>query len=79
MIARFKNLEAEESRTRKDQSFLVPVKDIQDNDYDLSINKYKEVERIKVEYEAPDVIYSKIASLQEEINNAMAEFKQKYL
>ena len=79
VIARFKNLEAEESRTRKDQSFLVPVKDIQDNDYDLSINKYKEVERVKVEYEAPDVIYSKIASLQEEINNAMAEFKEKYL
>ena len=79
VIARFKNLEAEESRTRKDQSFLVPVKDIQDNDYDLSINKYKEVERVKVEYEAPDVIYNKIASLQEEINNAMAEFKEKYL
>ena len=49
VIARFKNLEGEESRTRKDQSFLVPVKDIQDNDYDLSINKYKEVERVKVE------------------------------
>ena len=79
MIARFKNLEAEESRTRKDQSFLVPVKDIQDNDYDLSINKYKEVERVKVEYEAPEVIYGKIAALQEEINNAMAEFKEKYL
>ena len=79
VIARFKNLEAEESRTRKDQSFLVPVKDIQDNDYDLSINKYKEVERIKVEYEAPEVIYGKIASLQDEINNAMAEFKEKYL
>ena len=79
VIARFKNLEAEESRTRKEQSFLVPVKDIRDNEYDLSINKYKEVERVKVEYEAPEVIYGKIASLQDEINNAMAEFKEKYL
>ena len=38
-----------------------------------------EVERVKVEYEAPEVIYGKIAALQEEINNAMAEFKEKYL
>ena len=79
VIARFRNLEAEATRTRKEQSFLVPVKDIRDNEYDLSINKYKEVERVKVEYEAPEVIYGKIAALQEEINNAIAEFKEKYL
>ena len=58
---------------------LVPVEDIRANDYDLSINKYKEVEREKVVYDAPDVIFDRIASLQEEINNAMAEFKEKYL
>ncbi|MBR6247462.1 MAG: SAM-dependent DNA methyltransferase [Muribaculaceae bacterium] len=79
VIARFKNLAAEASRTRKEQSFLVPIEDIRANDYDLSINKYKEVERVKVEYEAPEVIFGKIASLQEDINNAMAEFKEKYL
>ena len=79
VIARFKNLEAEESRTRKEQSFLVPVDEIRNNDYDLSINKYKEVERVKVEYDAPDVIFSRIASLQEEINQAIDEFKEKYL
>jgi type I restriction enzyme M protein len=79
VIARFKNLEAEESRTRKEQSFLVPVDEIRNNNYDLSINKYKEVERVKVEYDAPDVIFSRIASLQEEINQAIDEFKEKYL
>ena len=40
-----------DSRTRKDQSFFVPVEEIRQNDYDLSINKYKEIEREKVEYE----------------------------
>ena len=79
VIARFKNMDAEAGRTRKEQSFLVPVEEIRENDYDLSINKYKEVERVKVEYDAPDVIFGKIASLQEEINNAMSEFKEKYL
>ena len=79
VIARFKNMDAEATRTRKEQSFLVPVEEIRENDYDLSINKYKEVERVKVEYEAPEVIFGKIASLQEDINNAMTEFKEKYL
>ena len=79
VIARFKNMDAEATRTRKEQSFLVPVEEIRENDYDLSINKYKEVERVKVEYEAPEVIFGKIASLQEDINNAMAKFKEKYL
>ena len=79
VIARFKNMDAEATRTRKEQSFLVPVEEIRENDYDLSINKYKDVERVKVEYEAPEVIFGKIASLQEDINNAMAKFKEKYL
>ena len=79
VIARFKNLDGEAGRTRKEQSFLVPVDEIRNNDYDLSINKYKEVERVKVEYDAPEVIFDRITSLQEEINKAMEEFKEKYL
>ena len=79
VIARFKHMDAEATRTRKDQSFLVPVEEIRDNDYDLSINKYKEVERVKVEYEAPEVIFGKIAALQQDINTAIADFQQKYL
>ena len=51
VVARFNNLKAEEARSRKEQSFFVPVEEIRDNNYDLSINKYKEIEREKVEYE----------------------------
>ena len=51
VVTRFLHPESEESRTRKDQSFFVPVEEIRQNDYDLSINKYKEIEREKVEYE----------------------------
>ena len=79
VVARFHNLEDEEARTRKEQSFLVPVDDIRTNDYDLSINKYKEVEKVKVEYEEPAVILGRIESLQNEITVAIAEFKEKYL
>ena len=51
VVARYHNLKAEESRSRKEQSFCVPVEEIRENNYDLSINKYKEIEREKVEYE----------------------------
>ena len=79
VIARFHNLADEEKRTRKDQSFLVPVADIKANDYDLSINKYKEVEKVKVEYEKPEVVLGRIEALQGEITAAINEFKEQYL
>ena len=79
VIARFKNLPAEEKRTRKDQSFLVPVEEIREKGYDLSINKYKEVEKVKVEYEKPEVVFDRIETLQKEIAEAMDEFRTKYL
>ena len=79
IIERFKNLEAEEGRSRKDQSFIIPVDEIRANDYDLSINKYKEVEKVKVEYEDPSVVLGRIEGLQSEINAAFAEFREKYL
>ena len=79
VVARFKNLEAEAERTRKDQSFLVPVEDIRNNDYDLSINKYKEVEREKVVYDAPEVILRRIESLESEISAAINEFRTKFM
>ena len=76
IIARFHNLEAEADRSRKDQSFLVPVEEIREKDYDLSINKYKEVEREVITYDAPEVIMGRIAQLEGEINAAFEELRQ---
>lgn len=45
IIARFNNLSAEATRSRLDQSFFVPVDEIRANGYDLTVNKYKVVER----------------------------------
>ena len=50
IISRFHDLAAEESRERTEQSFFVPKQEIVDNDYDLSINKYKKTEYVAVEY-----------------------------
>src|SRR5690625_3706406 len=51
IIERFHSLDKEEERKRTDKSFLVPFEEIKENDYDLSINKYKEVVHEEIEYE----------------------------
>lgn len=76
VVARFKNLEAEANRSRKEQSFFVPVQDIIDNDYDLSINKYKEVEREKVEYEPIKDILARLQQTEGEYAKGFEELKE---
>ena len=79
VIKRFHNLQEEESRSRKDQSFFVPVEEIQANDYILSINKYKEVERETIEYESSEVIMERIENTEDEIVAALKDFRAKFL
>ena len=68
IINRFNNLEAETSRKRTEQSFFVDVQEIKDNGYDLSINKYKEIEYEEVKYDHPQEIMLKIRELEMEIS-----------
>ena len=67
IIARFHKLEDEEERERTEKSFLVPVEEIRENEYDLSINRYKEMVYDEVEYEEPSLIMEKIRRLEEGI------------
>lgn len=79
VVARFHNLAGEAERTRKEQSFLVPVEEIREKGYDLSMNKYKEVERQVVTYDAPEVIMERIVNLETQINDALNEFRTKFM
>ncbi len=49
---------------KEDKWFFVDKSEIVDNGYDLSINKYKEIEYEEVVYEAPEVIMEKIEKLE---------------
>lgn len=75
MIARFHNREAEKDRKRTEQSFFVPVEEIRENDYDLSINKYKEIEYEEVKYQQPIEIIEKVKKLEEEIIKGIKELE----
>ena len=76
IISRFKNLEAEKDRKRTDKSFMVSKKEIADNDYDLSINKYKEVEYVAVEYPPTSEIMANIREIEKRISQEMAELEK---
>ena len=70
------NLDKEADRKRTDQSFMVPKKDIVENDYDLSINKYKEIEYTPVEYPPTSEIMANIRELELEIGKEMDELER---
>ncbi len=76
IIERFKNLDKEADRKRTDKSFMVPKQDIVDNDYDLSINKYKEVEYQKVEYPPTSEIMASIRDIEKQISIEMDELEK---
>ncbi len=75
IIERYHNLEQEEKRERTEQSFFVPKQEIVDNDYDLSINKYKKVEYVPVEYPPTSEILDKLEQLETEITEGLKELR----
>lgn len=76
IIERFKNLDKEKERKRTDKSFMVPKSEIAENDYDLSINKYKKTEYVAVEYPPTSEIMANIREIERQINEEMAEIER---
>lgn len=76
IIDRFHNLDAEMTRERTEQSFMVPKLEIVNNEYDLSINKYKKVEYVPVEYPPTEELMAKIIELDKQISKELAELQE---
>ena len=66
---------AERDRERTDQSFCVPKTDIAASDYDLSINRYKEIVYDEVDYAPPKEIVDELTVLEEDIHKGLDELK----
>ena len=73
IIRHFNDRERENPSDRKKKFFFVPIKDIAEKDYDLSISKYREIEYEEVKYEKPEVLKEKILKLEEEIIEGLKE------
>lgn len=76
IIQRFHNLENEVDRERTEQSFFVSKQEIVNNDYDLSINKYKKIEYVAVEYPSTQEILEELSRLEIEIAREMDALKK---
>lgn len=73
-LSEFKSLEGRRKRT--EQSFLVSKNDIASKDYDLSINRYKEVVYEEIKYDAPKDILAGLQKLETEIEQGMKELEE---
>lgn len=75
IIERFHNLDGEKDRLKTEQSFFVDKQDIVANNYDLSINKYKEIVYEKVEYPSTLEIMTELDELAIDIDEKMEELR----
>lgn len=76
IIERFRNRDKELDRARTEKSFFVTKDEIKENDYDLSINKYKEIEYMPVEYPSTIEIMTNLRELEIEISKEMDELEK---
>ena len=76
IVELFHHREQETERKRTEKSFMVSKQEIVDNGYDLSINKYKEVEYVPVEYPPTSEIMANIREIEREIGNEMDELER---
>ena len=76
VLTRWSERESDElKRERTAQSFCVPKSEIADEDYDLSINRYKEIVYEEVEHRSPAEIIGELAELETEIQKQLEELR----
>lgn len=76
IIKTYKNRFNEDNTDKKAKHFFVDVDKIRKNNYDLSINKYKEVEYEQVQYDSPKTILSEIQTLETEVQQGLKEIER---
>jgi type I restriction enzyme M protein len=76
IIQRFRKRYEENPTDRKGKCFFVPVSEIKENGYDLSISRYKEIVYEEVHYEKPEIIINKIEDLENKIKTNINELKK---
>ena len=75
-LARWQERDGSElERSHSEQSFCVAKDDITTNDYDLSINRYKEVVYNEIEHPSPSKILDELTALEEEIQEGIDNLK----
>lgn len=75
IVERYASRNAKKDTDRKLKYFMVPKKEIAENNFDLNLSTYKEEVYEEVHYEAPNIIFEKLESLEAEIQKGLKELK----
>lgn len=75
ILEHFENRENKNPTDRKKKYFLVPLQEIKEKDWDLSISKYREIEYEEITYEKPEVLKKKILELEEDIIKGLKDLE----
>jgi type I restriction enzyme M protein len=76
IVQRYKARDAKKDSDRKLKYFMVPKKEIVENNYDLNLSTYKEEVYEEVSYEKPNVIFGKLETIEADIQKGLAELKE---
>ena len=76
VIYRFNHLEDEFKRSRKEKSFMVPIKEIEENNLSLSVNAYKAKEAKKIVYRPTKEIISDLKNMNKDIEKMIEEISE---
>ena len=75
LVQRWQHRDLLKDVDRGQQAFFVSKESIVENGYDLSIDRYKEVEYAEVVYESPKTILGKLKALENEIRVDLDELE----
>jgi type I restriction enzyme M protein len=76
ILERFKKRKDEDNKDRKKKHFLVPVEEIKENNWDLSLSKYKEHVYKEEIYREPKEILEEIEKTNLELGDEIKELKK---
>jgi len=76
IVEKWRNRKEQTENKKNSKFFYVDKKEIEENDFDLSINRYKVMDYEEVAYEDPEVILKKIEIIEKEIISGLGELKK---
>jgi type I restriction enzyme M protein len=74
-LSRWQARDPQKTIDRTAKAFFIPVAEIREKNYDLSLNRYKETVYEEVKYDPPKAILNKLRKLEEEIMSDLSELE----
>ena len=79
ILKSFEKRKEEPNKDRKKKHFVVPIEEIKEKDYNLSISTYKDYDYEEKEYDKPEKYLSNIENEEIEIIEGIKELRKKLL